>query len=147
MRERRFKDDSDDSRGRSRERRPSRDSDGPRERRPGRRDSGRFGRNSDRGDSGRSRGPRSFDRRRSDRGDSDHEMHSVVCDKCGKDCEVPFKPTSSKPIFCDECFRENKRSGRGDRRGSDRRGGSSSRDMEQINKKLDKIMEALKISE
>ena len=32
-------------------------------------------------------------------------MHRAVCSKCGKDCEVPFKPTGNKPIFCSECFR------------------------------------------
>lgn len=34
-------------------------------------------------------------------------MHQAVCDNCGKDCEVPFRPTSGKPVFCSSCF-ENK---------------------------------------
>ena len=46
------------------------------------------------------------------------EMHKAVCDNCGKDCEVPFKPTSGKPIYCRDCFDKN--------RGSDSRGGSQS---------------------
>ncbi|MEP7103250.1 MAG: CxxC-x17-CxxC domain-containing protein [Candidatus Dojkabacteria bacterium] len=41
-----------------------------------------------------------------DRGNSDRQMFPAVCDNCGKDCEVPFKPNGSKPIFCNECFRE-----------------------------------------
>ncbi len=32
------------------------------------------------------------------------EMHQAVCDNCGKNCEVPFKPTSGKPIYCKDCF-------------------------------------------
>lgn len=32
-------------------------------------------------------------------------MHKTTCSKCGKDCEVPFKPTGSKPVFCSECFK------------------------------------------
>lgn len=32
------------------------------------------------------------------------EMHKAVCDECGKPCEVPFKPTSGKPLFCRDCF-------------------------------------------
>ncbi len=31
-------------------------------------------------------------------------MHKATCDKCGNKCEVPFKPTGSKPIFCSDCF-------------------------------------------
>ncbi len=31
-------------------------------------------------------------------------MHSARCSNCGKDCEVPFKPTNGKPVFCKECF-------------------------------------------
>ncbi len=31
-------------------------------------------------------------------------MHSAVCFECGKDCEVPFKPSGSKPVFCSFCF-------------------------------------------
>ena len=34
----------------------------------------------------------------------DRQMHDVVCDKCKKDCQVPFKPTAGKEIFCDDCF-------------------------------------------
>ncbi len=36
------------------------------------------------------------------------EMHQAVCDNCQQNCEVPFRPTSGKPIFCSNCF-ENKR--------------------------------------
>ncbi len=37
-------------------------------------------------------------------------MFAAVCDNCGKDCQVPFRPTSGKPIFCSSCF-ESKREG------------------------------------
>ena len=50
----------------------------------------------------------------------DREMHQVVCDKCGDNCEVPFRPTAGKPIYCNDCF--GKANDRGDRRGGDRRG-------------------------
>lgn len=32
------------------------------------------------------------------------EMHKAKCSDCGKDCEVPFKPTEGKPVFCKECY-------------------------------------------
>jgi CxxC-x17-CxxC domain-containing protein len=70
-----------------------------------------------------------------DRGDV--EMTKVICSACGSSCEVPFKPTSSKPVFCSECFSKNK-SGSSSHK-------SSGRDFEIINEKLDKIMDALEI--
>ncbi len=61
----------------------------------------------------------SFGDRRSDRGSV--EMHSAVCDKCRKDCEVPFRPTSGKPIYCKNCFESNRGSDSGyERRSFDR---------------------------
>ncbi|OGM81797.1 hypothetical protein A2361_00320 [Candidatus Woesebacteria bacterium RIFOXYB1_FULL_40_26] len=51
----------------------------------------------------RSGGNRNFGRRSfGDRGD--REMHRAICSNCGKECQVPFKPTGSKPVFCSECF-------------------------------------------
>ncbi len=29
---------------------------------------------------------------------------AVVCFQCGKDCEIPFKPTPGRPVYCPECF-------------------------------------------
>ena len=37
------------------------------------------------------------------------EMHKAVCSECGKDCEVPFKPTEGKPFFCKDCFMKKKK--------------------------------------
>lgn len=40
-----------------------------------------------------------------DRGDRGPvEMHKAICDNCGKECEVPFRPTSGKPVYCSSCF-------------------------------------------
>ncbi len=36
------------------------------------------------------------------------EMHKAVCSECKKDCEVPFKPTAGKPVFCKECYAKKK---------------------------------------
>jgi len=32
------------------------------------------------------------------------EMFDAVCVNCGKNCKVPFKPASGKPIYCSDCF-------------------------------------------
>lgn len=41
-------------------------------------------------------GARSFDRPK--------EFFKAVCDECGRDCEVPFRPTGSRPVLCSNCF-------------------------------------------
>ena len=38
------------------------------------------------------------------------EMHKATCANCGKTCEVPFRPTGSKPVFCKDCFQINQSS-------------------------------------
>ena len=40
-------------------------------------------------------------------GNRDRQMFQATCSQCGKACEVPFKPTGDKPVFCNDCF--NKR--------------------------------------
>ena len=40
---------------------------------------------------GRDRGPR--------------EMFSATCSSCGREAQVPFRPTSGKPVYCSDCFR------------------------------------------
>lgn len=32
------------------------------------------------------------------------QMFQAMCDECGEKCEVPFKPTSGKPVLCSSCF-------------------------------------------
>ncbi len=46
-------------------------------------------------------GGRRFDRR-------PQEKHKAVCAKCKKDCEVPFRPTEGRDVFCNECFQDQK---------------------------------------
>ncbi|MFA5364313.1 MAG: CxxC-x17-CxxC domain-containing protein [Candidatus Bathyarchaeia archaeon] len=31
-------------------------------------------------------------------------MHKATCAECKKECEVPFKPNGTKPVYCRECF-------------------------------------------
>ena len=32
------------------------------------------------------------------------EMHDAVCSACGAKCQVPFKPSGDRPIYCRECY-------------------------------------------
>ncbi len=42
------------------------------------------------GSNGGSRGPR--------------EMFTATCSSCGREAQVPFRPTSGKPVYCNDCF-------------------------------------------
>lgn len=115
--------------------------------------------------SGSERGGRGFDREktggrgfkggRKDYGDKKPggrpAMFSATCKQCGKDCEVPFRPTGSRPIFCSTCFDKQEKSG-ASRMGekSYQTHGSGDRGLEQLqrqvelmNAKLDKILKAI----
>ncbi|MPM50333.1 hypothetical protein SDC9_97072 [bioreactor metagenome] len=37
------------------------------------------------------------------------EMHPVTCSACGKETEVPFRPSGDRPVFCRDCFSQNDR--------------------------------------
>ena len=48
------------------------------------------------------------------------EMFSVTCSNCGQEAQVPFQPTSDKPVYCSSCF-EQRRSTTASRYGTGRR--------------------------
>ncbi|MDR3565679.1 MAG: zinc-ribbon domain containing protein [Negativicutes bacterium] len=35
------------------------------------------------------------------------EMHPAVCAACGKDTQVPFRPSGDRPVYCSDCFSQN----------------------------------------
>ncbi|MFA4827334.1 MAG: CxxC-x17-CxxC domain-containing protein [Candidatus Shapirobacteria bacterium] len=48
-------------------------------------------------------GKRSFGDRRGE----DRKMYPATCHECGRDCQVPFFPDGSKPVYCSSCFQKN----------------------------------------
>jgi len=36
------------------------------------------------------------------------EMFSATCSSCGKEAQVPFRPTGGKPVYCSDCFRSQR---------------------------------------
>ena len=36
------------------------------------------------------------------------EMFSATCSACGQETEVPFRPTSGKPVYCSACFAQRR---------------------------------------
>ncbi|WFN33822.1 DNA-directed RNA polymerase [Methanogenium sp. S4BF] len=37
------------------------------------------------------------------------EMHKATCADCGKECDVPFKPTEGRPVYCNDCFPKHRK--------------------------------------
>ncbi len=46
-------------------------------------------------------------RRRSDER-RPREVTKVKCSDCGKECEVPFKPTAGRPVYCNDCLKNHR---------------------------------------
>ncbi|MBM4401246.1 MAG: DEAD/DEAH box helicase, partial [Crenarchaeota archaeon] len=36
------------------------------------------------------------------------ETHKAVCSDCGEECEIPFKPDPSRPVYCQNCWEKRK---------------------------------------
>ena len=107
----------------------------------GGRDSKRFNKYDDFKDNSRGRnsgkfGGGSSNSRNSSNSYSETQRHPVTCANCGKRCEVPFKPSGNKPVYCSDCFKngENFESNKPDQ---------FKKELDQINTKLDKILKAL----
>ncbi len=41
-------------------------------------------------------------------GGGQREMFKVTCSDCKKECEVPFKPSGDRPVYCKDCFSKRK---------------------------------------
>jgi CxxC-x17-CxxC domain-containing protein len=80
---------------------------------------------------GRSDGGNRFDRF------EEKQMFSATCDKCGKECEVPFKPTSGKPVYCSDCFSST--SGRYQEGGNKSAGVNSGMTKEELEKEFERL--------
>ncbi|MEO6350696.1 MAG: CxxC-x17-CxxC domain-containing protein [Candidatus Limnocylindrales bacterium] len=48
----------------------------------------------------------------SDRGyqRADREMFAATCSSCGREAQVPFRPSGAKPVYCSDCFTSQRRS-------------------------------------
>ncbi len=44
------------------------------------------------------------DRGRGGNGFRERTFTRVVCAECNKECEIPFKPSGDRPVYCKECF-------------------------------------------
>ncbi len=49
-----------------------------------------------------------FDRRGGGGFGGPREMHDATCSSCGKQTQVPFKPSGDRPVYCLDCFKAQK---------------------------------------
>lgn len=100
----------------------------------------------------------SFDGR-GDRKEGRTDMHPATCATCGRACEVPFRPTGDRPVYCRDCFgKKSGNTGGGDRFSkkeftapvsikpqSENRGGGDNvtRQLELVNAKLERLIQVV----
>jgi len=72
----------------------------------------------------------------------DKAMFSAVCDSCGADCQVPFRPSPGKPVYCDNCFSQDRRESSAPAR---KDGGELAEQIKALHAKMDKILKLLNI--
>ena len=41
------------------------------------------------------------------------QLYDVKCAKCGKQTQVPFKPSGDRPVYCRDCYMEQRKGGMG----------------------------------
>ncbi len=41
------------------------------------------------------------------------QLYNVKCAKCGKQTQVPFKPSGGRPVYCRDCYMEQRKGGIG----------------------------------
>jgi len=47
-------------------------------------------------------------RRSSFGGGYNRQMYPVVCAQCGKETEVPFEPKQGRPVYCRDCYAQQR---------------------------------------
>lgn len=90
------------------------------------------------------------------RSDGPKQMFPAVCGKCGDSCQVPFRPTGDRPVFCSNCFKAQGGGNDRPRFASKSFGGGRDRDMgarasapdysaqfASLNAKMDRILSIL----
>ncbi len=38
----------------------------------------------------------------------ERQMYPAVCAQCGKETEVPFKPSGDRPVYCSDCYQQQR---------------------------------------
>lgn len=79
-------------------------------------------------------------------GYEEKRLFKATCDKCHNECEVPFRPTGEKPVYCRDCFKKSD-TGVKSAAASDVSMHKLNEQFKQLNAKLDLIIEAIGIND
>jgi CxxC-x17-CxxC domain-containing protein len=41
------------------------------------------------------------------------QLYTVTCSSCGNETQVPFKPAEGRPVYCRDCYMEQRKDKRG----------------------------------
>ncbi len=52
--------------------------------------------------------PSRHNRGRQDSGPGERTYTRVICAECNKECEIPFRPSGDRPVYCKVCFSKRK---------------------------------------
>ncbi len=53
-----------------------------------------------------------YDRGREGNRTGERTLTRVICAGCNKECEIPFKPSGDRPVYCKECYAKRRKSNR-----------------------------------
>jgi len=97
-----------------------------------------FGNQSRDGGERRPSSGRSFGRSEGRADFRDKKVFSATCSECGQRCEIPFRPSGDRPVYCNSCFK-------GSHGGGKEEGGGRQKEEQFgiLNDKLDKILRDL----
>ena len=42
-------------------------------------------------------------------GGAPREFFAAICGECGKEAQLPFKPRGDRPVYCSDCFGQQRR--------------------------------------
>ena len=93
-------------------------------------------------------------------------MHNAVCAECGEPCEVPFRPSGNRPIYCSKHFEgheadsprsdsrnfdkprfEDRRRSSGDSEDGSRGNSQLLSELKSLNVKMDKLLRILELKD
>lgn len=49
-----------------------------------------------------------YNKRKQDNNSRERNFTKVICSDCKKECEVPFRPSGDRPVYCRDCFSKRK---------------------------------------
>lgn len=81
-------------------------------------------------------GPRRHD-------DERPQMFNARCAQCGDSCEVPFRPSGERPVFCKNCFGDKRDAPASKPQMADKRIDDLKRQIDSLHKKMDTIVRLL----